>query len=103
MVNLENNLVSKLGILGVTIDDKIRHVLSGLRLPDGVLVAAQVGVPSYFGDRPREGDVIHAVNSQRITSVETLRSELDLLKSEEPLALQVERQSILMFLVLETN
>src|SRR5215831_15509081 len=103
MVNPENNLVSKLGILGVTIDDKIRHVLSDLRLPDGVLVAAQVGVPSYFGDRPREGDVIHAVNSHRITSVEMLRSELDRLNSEEPIVLQVERESVLMFLVLETN
>jgi len=103
MVNPENNLVLKIGILGVTIDDKIRQVLSDLRLPDGVLVAAQAGVPSYFGDQPREGDVIHAVNGHRITSVETLRSELDLLKSEEPLVLQVERQSILMFLVLETN
>jgi len=103
MVNPENNLVSKIGILGVTIDDKIRQVLSDLRLPDGVLVAAQAGVPSYFGDQPREGDVIHALNGHRITSVETLRSELDLLKSEEPLVLQVERQSILMFLVLETN
>jgi len=103
MVNPENNLVLKIGILGVTIDDKIRQVLSDLRLPDGVLVAAQAGVPSYFGDQPREGDVIHAVNGHRITSVETLRSELDLVKSEEPLVLQVERQSILMFLVLETN
>ena len=103
MVTPENNLVSKLGILGLTIDDKIRQVLSDLRLPDGVLVAAQTGTPSYFGDQPREGDVIHAVNGRRITSVETLRSELDRLKSEEPLVLQVERESSLMLLVLESN
>src|SRR5262245_28550073 len=103
MVNPESNLVSKLGILGVTIDDNIRQVLSDLRLRDGVLVAAQAGTPSYFGDQPREGDVIHAVNGRHITSVEALRSELDRLKSEEPLVLQVERESILMLLVLETN
>ncbi len=103
MVTPENNLISKLGVLGLTIDDKIRQVLSDLRLADGVLVAAQTGAPSYFGDRPREGDVIHAVNGHPITSVETLRSDLDRLKSEEPLVLQVERDGSLMLLVLETN
>jgi serine protease Do len=103
MVNPENNLVSKLGILGLTIDDKVLQVLSDLRLPGGVLVAAQTGAPSYFGDQPKEGDVIHAVNGRPIASVETLRSELERLKSEEPLVLQVERENSLMFLVLETN
>ncbi len=103
MVNPEDNLVPKLAILGLTIDDRVRQVLSGLRFPDGVLVAAQAGSPPYFGEQPRAGDVIHAVNGRRITSIDTLRSELNRLKQGEPLVLQVEREGSLSFLVLETN
>ena len=39
----------------------------------------------------------------RITSIDTLRSELNRLKQGEPLVLQVEREGSLSFLVLETN
>jgi len=102
-VNPETNLISKLGILGLTIDEKMGQALSGLRIPDGVFVAAQAGSPSYFGDQPKEGDVIHALNGRRITSVEMLRSELDRLKSDDSFVLQVERDGSLMFLILETN
>jgi serine protease Do len=102
-VNLEDNLVARLGILGLAIDDTTSDILPELRLPDGVLVAAQAGSPAYFGDRPHVGDIIHAVNGRRISSVAALRSELNRLKPDEPLVLQVERESALMFLVLETN
>lgn len=103
MVNPDDNLVAKLAILGLTIDDKIRQVLTGLRLPDGVLVAAQSGAPPYFGDQPREGDVIHAVNGRSVTSIDTLRSELSRLEPGEPLVVQVEREGSLMFLVMEPD
>jgi serine protease Do len=103
MVNPEDNLVASLGILGLAIDDMLRGSLPGLRLPDGVLVAAQAGSPAYFGDQPHEGDIIHAVNGRRIDSVPALRSELSRLKPDDPLVLQVERDSTLMFLLLETN
>ena len=95
--------MARLGILGLTIDDIIRRSSPELRLPDGVLVAAQAGSSAYFGDQPHEGDIIHAINGRRINSVEALRSELNRLKQNEPLVLQVERDGSLMFLVLETN
>jgi serine protease Do len=103
LVNPADDLVARLGILGLTIDDRIRAALPELRLPDGVLVAAQAGSLAYFGDRPREGDVIHSVNGRHITGVAALRVELDRLKPGDPLVLQVEREGTLMFLVLETN
>jgi len=101
LVNPEDNLVSKLAIFGLTVDDNLRRILTGLRLPDGVLVAAQAGVSAYYGDQPRGGDIIHAVNGRGITNVETLRAELANLKPGEPLILQIEREGALMFLVLE--
>ena len=102
LVSPENNLVAKLAILGVTVDDKIREIVA-LRDDQGVLVAALAGPPPYLGDSLREGDVIHAINRRPITSVEMLRNELDALKSEEPIVIQVERDGSLMFLVMEAD
>jgi len=102
MVNPDKDTIPKLGILGLTIDDKIRQILP-LRYDDGVLVAAFAGPPPYFGDELREGDVIHAVNGRRITTVEMLRAELDNLKGGQPIVLQAERNGSLTFLVLEGN
>jgi serine protease Do len=102
MVNPDRDTIPKLGILGLTIDDRIRHFLP-LRYDDGVLVAAFAGPPPYFGDELREGDVIHAVNGRRITTVEMLRAELEGLKGGEPIVLQAERNGSLTFLVLEGN
>jgi len=101
LVNPEANLVSKLAIFGLTVDANFLRILTGLRIPEGVLVAAQAGVSVYHGDQPREGDVIHAVNGRRIASVDALREELNKLKPEQPLVLQTERDGALMFLVLE--
>ena len=76
MVDPDKNLVSKLAILGITIDDQIRQLVA-LRDDDGVLVAAFAGPRPYLGDQLREADVIHAVNGRPVSSVETLRTELD--------------------------
>ena len=103
MVNLEDNLIPKLGILGLTIDDKIRGVLPALRIPDGVLVAALGGTQSYFGDQPEAGDVIHAVNGVRVNSMESLESQLRQLKPGKSLVLQLERGGGMLFLALEPN
>jgi len=101
LVNTDDNLISKLAIFGLTIDENLNRVLPNLRMHDGVLVAAHAGVPAYYGDEPREGDVIHAVNGQRVTSVDTLRAQLNSLRPDEPVVLQIEREGSLMFLVLE--
>jgi S1-C subfamily serine protease len=102
LVNPDKDIVPQLGILGLNIDDNIRQILP-LRYGQGILVAAFAGSPSYFGDPLRQGDVIHAVNGRRVTSVEMLRHELDSVKRGQPIALQAERNGSLTFLVLEPN
>ncbi len=102
MVDPDKNLVSKLAILGITVDDQIRQLIP-LRDNSGVLVAAFAGPPPYLGDQLGAADVIHAVNGRRVTSVETLRTELDNVKGMQPIVLQVERNGSLMFLVMEGN
>ncbi len=74
-----------------------------LRYENGVLVAALAGPCPYFGEQPREGDVIYAVGRQRVTSVETLRTALDGLSPGQPIVLQAERAGSLRFLVLEND
>ena len=102
MVNPGENLIPQLGVLGIAVDDRIRESVP-LRIPEGVLVAAHSGLSMYFGDQPKEGDVIHTVNGERTSSVKALRSKLNGLKSTDPVVLQVERAGSLMFLVLENN
>jgi serine protease Do len=102
LVNPDKNLISKLAVLGVTIDDKIRDLLP-LRIDKGVLVAAFSGPPLYFGDQLHQGDVIHAVNGHSVTSVDELRTQLDNVKRGQPIVLQAERNGSLNFLVMEGN
>jgi serine protease Do len=102
LVNPEDNFISKLAILGITVDDNLQRKLSPLRMPDGVLVAGQSGLSQYYGDALREGDIIHAVNGRHVPNVDTLRLALNNLTPEEPLVLHIEREGALMFLVLES-
>jgi S1-C subfamily serine protease len=102
LVNPDKNLISKLAVLGVTIDDKIRDLLP-LRIDKGVLVAAFSGPPLYFGDQLHQGDVIHAVNGHSVASVDELRTQLDNVKRGQPIVLQAERNGSLNFLVMEGN
>jgi serine protease Do len=102
LVNPDKDIVAKLGILCLTVNDKIRQILP-LRYEQGVLVAAFSGPSSYFGDQLREGDVIYAVNGRAVATVEMLREELDNAKRGQPIVLQAERNGTLTFLVLEGN
>jgi serine protease Do len=94
----EKNTVAKLGIIGIEIDDKVAQMLPSLRESSGVIVAARAaGLP----DAPLiTGDVIHAVNGSPITSINGLRSGLDLVKPGDPVVLQVERDGGLMFVTM---
>ena len=103
MVDPANNLVPKLGILGVDIDKKIAEMLPDLRKKYGVVVAARSGESVYSGDALRLGDVIYAVNTEPVTSVDALRKILDTLKDTDPLVLQVERDGKLRYLTLTSE
>jgi serine protease Do len=100
MVDPAKNLVPKLGILGISIDATISEMLPDLRNSYGVVVAARGGDSPYSGDSLQLGDVIYAVNTQPVSSVEALRTALDGLKDTDPLVLQIEREGRLTFLTM---
>jgi serine protease Do len=101
MVDPDKNLVKRLGILGIDLDQNVAALVPGLRKGSGVLVAARGGDSAYAGDDLDLGDVIHSANTTAVTDIASLRKALDALKDTDPLVLQVERNGQLMYLTLE--
>jgi len=101
MVNPEDNLVPKLGILGIAIDKKLAEMLPELRQPYGIVVAA--GSLSDFtnGLGLTQGDVIFSVNGSPVTSIPALKRKLDEFKSGDDVVLQIQRSERLMFVSVE--
>jgi serine protease Do len=97
------NIITQLGIYGLSVDQNVANMLPDLRVSSGVVVAAKGANAEYFGDRPNVGDVIHAVNSHPVTSIDELKQALGALKPDDPLVLQIERDAELAYLVLERD
>jgi len=97
MADPAKNLVPSLGILGLEIDPKIASMVSGLRSPYGIIVAAKAAGSS--GDVPLvAGDVIRQFNGDPITTLAKLRDALKALTPGAPVVLQIQRDTRLQFL-----
>src|SRR5688572_20503134 len=93
------NLVPRLGILGVDLDPRIATMLPVLRVKSGVVVASTAarGIDAREGGLAA-GDVVYAVNRKPVASVAELRAALDQLKSGDAVVLHLERRGELLFL-----
>ena len=101
MVNPEDNLIPKLGILAIPIDNTIAAMVPELRHEYGLVVAARTAMAPYSGDEIQTGDVIYEMNRNPTLSVKTLRDALEMMKSGDAVVLQVERGGRLQYLALE--
>ncbi|HET6844999.1 MAG TPA: trypsin-like peptidase domain-containing protein [Candidatus Angelobacter sp.] len=102
LVTEQDNALARLGVLGLSVDEKISALLPPLRMNGGVLVAAKMALSGpRFGDELAAGDVIHAVNGKDIRDLASLRASLDTVSRDSPLVLQVERSGSLQFVVVE--
>ncbi|NIN73347.1 MAG: PDZ domain-containing protein [Gemmatimonadetes bacterium] len=101
MVSPEENLVPKLGILGVGLDQRVAAMIPGLRAREGVVVAARAPDAVYGRVALAPGDVIHSINGEPITGLDQLRSLLGGIQVGEPVVLQVERRGQLQFMAFE--
>lgn len=91
------SLVRPLGILGIELNSDLVKEFPDLRILTGVIVAAKT-LEATDRDVPLvTGDVIHAVNGIPITSLQGLRDNLAKLKAGDAVALQIERNSQLIF------
>ena len=103
LVDPAKNAVPKLGILGIAVDKPVAQLLDELRRPYGIVVAARYGESPYSGEALQLGDVIFAVNTGTVTSIEALNQALAQLKDADPLVLQVQRGDRLLYLTLENQ
>jgi serine protease Do len=99
----EQSVIRQLGILGLPIDEQIGPMLSSLRAPSGVLVAARTQDPHAADVSLSAGDVIHSVNGLAVSTLPELRAALDGLKPHSPVVLQVEREGVLTFVAFELD
>jgi S1-C subfamily serine protease len=103
LVTRETNLVRKLGILALTLDEKVTPILPTLRKLAGVVVAAVDA--AYLAHNPglQSGDVIYSVNRTEVGTVNELKNALTALKAGQPSVLQVERLGQLIYVSFETD
>jgi serine protease Do len=101
LVDPEDNLVPRLGILGIEITAQIRARVPLLRLPGGVLVAARSADAALGDERLQPGDVITAVNGKLIAGLPDLREEVARVRPRSPCVLQIQRSDRLMFVTLD--
>jgi len=101
MVTRDSNLIRQFAILALNLSEKFSDLLPGLRLPGGVLVAAKVaGLPGP-SEGLQAGDIIGAVNGERITDIDRLRAVLSTMQSGDPVAVNIQRGSRLALLAFE--
>ena len=101
MVRPEEHLISRLGILALNLTPEVAMMLPALRQNRGVVVAVSSAQAVPVRGVPLQpGDVIHALNRRPVGTVAGLRAALDQLATGEPVVLQVERASELLYVTL---
>jgi serine protease Do len=101
LVSSRENLVSRLGILALSLNDELRSMVGALRNPSGVVVVARVANFMSAETGLETGDIIHSVNQVPIDSLSSLRAALTQIKPHDPVVLQVERGGGLQWLAFD--
>jgi serine protease Do len=101
LVDPEKNRVRSLGIIGIPIDEEAAKMISGLRAPFGVIVAALSSSTSAIPTGLRVGDVIHEVNGKPVSNVEELNVAMASFRRGDAVALFIERSATLQYLAFE--
>lgn len=101
LINPKKDLISPLGIFVIDLDDSMAEAMPGLRSKKGVIVAGMLGEePATLADL-RVGDVLRSINGKAVISADGLRRDLAGFKPGNPVVLEVERQSVLMYVAFE--
>jgi serine protease Do len=97
MVTPEQNLISRLGVLGLDLTPELARVIPGIREASGVVVAG-VAVDVEGSSAPVPGDVIYGVNGAAVQTLADLRSAIAQVAPGAAAVLQIGRQGQLRFL-----
>jgi serine protease Do len=101
LVTPERNLVSRLGVLALELDDDLLKVAGPLRGNEGIVVAARAGGDPGTNYDLQPGDVIYAVDGVSVRDLTELRQAVGRPRQGESLVLQVERGGELLYVVVE--
>jgi serine protease Do len=96
----EKNLVLRLNVIGVTLNEKIANLLPDLRISSGVVVVANTFGGGLSGAL-RPGDIIHSINNEPVTTLQQLRAVIDAIKPGQAVVIQIEREGALDFVSFE--
>jgi len=99
----ERNVVPRLGLLALDLDEDVAKRLPPLRAKAGVVVAGVTGEGPSWAEVPQPGDVIYTVNGAFVSSVDALRDLVAKLQPGQPVVLRVERSGSLMYLAAEVE
>jgi serine protease Do len=97
----DKSLVPQLGVLAVDIPDQLRAAIGTTRIAGGVVVVGRAANLIVSDSGLQTGDIIHALNTKLIDSVETLRGVVRDLKPGAAVVLQIERDGGLLYLAFE--
>jgi len=97
----DKSLVPQLGVLAVDISDQLRSAIGATRIAGGVVVVGRAANLIVSDSGLQTGDIIHALNTKPIDSVETLRAAVRDLKPGAAVVLQIEREGGLQYLAFE--
>ena len=101
LITEDRNMVAKLGILAIDLDEKVTPLIPATRRLNGVVVAGIVADVSSHDEPLLAGDVIYGVNNIPVRSLAGLQEAVRDLAHRRPVALQIERQGQLQFLMFE--
>ena len=98
-IDLRQNLVPRLGIVGVNLEPRIAAMIPGVRTQSGVVAVSTV--PGAIDSREgglAAGDIVFAVNKTPVTTLAELRAALSALNTGSPVVLHLERRGEQMYL-----
>jgi serine protease Do len=101
MVSPEKNLIPRLGILCIEIDQRVQEMLPDQRAQYGLIVAAKSpdGQAQFIDLQP--GDVIHAVNNLPVAFLAGFQKTIDEFNRGDAVVLQIERDGRFQFVAFE--
>jgi serine protease Do len=99
LVTPEENLIPRLGILGLDLTPELARVLPGIRDPNGVIVAT-IATDAADPAGLNQGDVIYGVNGSTVRTLSDLRAAIGPIAAGSAVVLQVGRQGRLRYVTM---
>jgi serine protease Do len=101
MVSPEKNLIPRLGILCIEIDQRVQQLMPDLRGLYGLIIAAKSpdGQAQFIDLQP--GDVIHAINNLPVAWLAVFQKMIDEFRRGDAVVLQIERNGRFQFVAFE--